>query len=183
MLSPLAITTYPFPCVAARERSRQLHDVILIRKGQQGGGSSQDIFKNFLNLRLQNTNLEVDLQHIHFHLRIPNATVRRKYHVSPIIECFFSFCAKFVEIDSILGQNFSESRIPIFSWGKSMLGSRLVIGGDATDAAESAMWRCGLLGKRERGISLSSLRLAPFLFFFPFKVATGCLDVTLEYET
>ena len=64
-----------------------------------------------------------------------------------------------------------------------MLGSRLVIGGDATDAAESAMWRCGLLGKRERGISLSSLRLAPFLFFFPFKVATGCLDVTLEYET
>ena len=150
MLSPLAITTYPFPCVAARERSRQLHDVILIRKGQQGGGSSQDIFKNFLNLRLQNTNLEVDLQHIHFHLRIPNATVRRKYHVSPIIECFFSFCAKFVEIDSILGQNFSESRIPIFSWGKSMLGSRLVIGGDATDAAESAMWRCGGWKKRER---------------------------------
>ena len=54
-----------------------------------------------------------------------------------------------------------------------------MIGGDATDAAESAMWRCG----EKEEISLSSLRLAPFLFFFPFKVATGCLDVTLEYET
>ena len=120
------------------------HDVI-----HSKGGSSQDIFKNFLNLRLQNTNLEVDLQHIHFHLRIPNATVRRKYHVSPIIECFFSFCAKFVEIESGKHSG-AKSRIPIFSWGKRVWGSRLVIGGDATDAAESAMWRCGGWKKRER---------------------------------
>ena len=82
------------------------HDVI-----HSKGGSSQDIFKNFLNLRLQNTNLEVDLQHIHFHLRIPNATVRRKYHVSPIIECFFFFLRNSLKskVESILGQN-PESR-------------------------------------------------------------------------
>ena len=90
----------------------------------------------------------------------------------------FFLSEKFVEIESGKHSG-AKSRIPIFSWGKRVWGSRLVIGGDATDAAESAMWRCG----EKEEISLSSLRLAPFLFFFPFKVATGCLDVTLEYET
>ena len=99
-----------FSCVAARERSRQLHDVILIRKGQQRRLFSR-YFQEFPESAI--TEYKSRSRSATHPLSSPNPKRYRrgKYHVSPIIECFFFFLRNSLKskVESILGQN-PESR-------------------------------------------------------------------------